>query len=43
MRFLVDECTGPSAAQRLRENSASEMPGRFLVVTEKTVRIAGHI
>jgi predicted nuclease of predicted toxin-antitoxin system len=28
--------------QRLLENSASELPGRFLVVTEKTVRIAGH-
>jgi predicted nuclease of predicted toxin-antitoxin system len=28
--------------QRLLENSASELPGRFLVVTENTVRIAGH-
>ena len=49
MRFLVDECTGSSVAEwlrnietlrRLLEGYADQLPGQFVVVTEKRVRFA---
>jgi predicted nuclease of predicted toxin-antitoxin system len=41
---LEDERSSNKVAvlQRLLENSASQLADRFLVVTENTVRIAGH-
>ncbi len=45
MRFLIDECTGPSVAKWLQDEGHEiysiydKLQGNFTIVTEETVRI----